>query len=348
MVKKIFKGSFFNEMLEKAENIDRTIAFSDGNDVRLIKALDFFKDINESRYILIGNEKGILDKIKEVGISDLDNFSVVDPEKSRKQKEYREIIKSSYEARKRNITDTDLSKLVLDTSYYTSLLLKTDDADCAVGGSISSTEALMRSVIYVLGLTKGKKFLSGAAFVDVPECKYGIDGRFCLSDPAIIPKPTEEQMTDMVLSSYETAQSVFKQEPIVAILSYSTKGSAKGEDIDRIKKVVENVKRIRPDIKIDGELQFDAAIVPEVARVKLSESEAAGKANVLIFPDLNSANIGYKIIQRLAKAEVCGTVIQGAAKPFNDLSRGCNVEDIISLIAMTLLQRKGMEEANLL
>jgi len=346
--KRIFKGSFFNEILEQVENISRTIAFSDGSDIRLIKALDYFKDLNDSRYILIGSEKGILGKIKEVGIKKLDNFLVVEPKKSKKLEEYKEIIKSSYEKRKRNITAEQLSSLVLDTSYYTALLLKTNEADCAVGGSISSTEALMRAVIYVLGLTEGKKFLCGAAFVDVPDCIYGINGRFCLSDPAINPKPTEEQMLDMVISSYETAKSVFKSEPIVAMLSYSTKGSARSEEIDKIKKVVEKVNQIKPEIKIDGELQFDAAIVPEVAKIKLSESKAAGKANVLIFPDLNSANIGYKIIQRLAKAEVCGTVIQGAAKPFNDLSRGCYVNDIISLIAMTLLQRKGMEDSNLL
>jgi phosphate acetyltransferase len=348
MQKRIFKGNFFNEILERAENIDRTIAFSDGSDIRLIKALGFFKDLNGSRYILIGNEEEILNKIKEVGIKKLDNFSLVDPKKSKKQEEYKEIIKSSYERRKRNVTTEELSSLVLNTSYYTALLLRTNEADCAVGGSISATEALMRAVIYLLGLTEGKKFLCGAAFVDIPDCIYGINGRFCLSDPVIIPKPTEEQLMDIVLSSYETAKYVFTVEPVVAILSYSTKGSAKSEEIDKIQKVVEKVNQIRPEIKIDGELQLDAAIVPEVAKIKLSESEAAGKANVLIFPDLNSANIGYKIIQRLAKAEVCGSVIQGAAKPFNDLSRGCYVNDIISLIAMTLLQRKGMEDSNLL
>lgn len=347
MDKRIFKGSFFNEMLEQAENINRTIAFSDGNDIRLVKALDFFKDLNDSRYILIGNEKGILDKIKEVGIKKLDNFSVVDPKKSKKLEEYKEIIKSSYERRKRNVTAEQLSSLVLDTSYYTALLLKTDEADCAVGGSISETEALMRAVIYVLGLAEGKKFLCGAAFVDVPDCIYGINGRFCLSDTAIIPKPTEEQLLDIVISSYEIAKSVFKAEPVVAMLSYSTKGSANSEEINKIKRVVEKVKQIKPEVKIDGELQLDAAIVPEVAKIKIFTSDAAGKANVLIFPDLNSANISYKIIQRLAKAEVCGSVIQGAAKPFNDLSRGCYVNDIISLIAMTLLQCKGMENGNL-
>ena len=159
-----------------------------------------------------------------------------------------------------------------------------------------------------------------------------------MADPAIIPNPTEEQMIEIVLSTHETAKSVLGQEPLIAMLSYSTKGSAKGEEMDKIKKVVEKVKQVRPGIKIDGELQFDAAIVPEVAKIKLSESEVAGYANVLIFPDLNSANIGLKIIERLAKAEVCGTVIQGAAKPFNDLSRGCDENYIISLTALTLIQ----------
>jgi phosphate acetyltransferase len=346
--KKYFKGHFFNEILAMSETIERTIAFSDGDDIRLVKALDFFRNINKSRFILIGDENGIYKKIKEAGITRLDNFTVADPKKSEKNEEYREIIKKSYEKRNRDLTEEQILSLSYDTSFYTSLLLKTDEADCAVGGSISSTEALMRAVIFVLGLTKGKKYLCGSAFVDIPDCVFGMDGTFCLSDPAIIPKPDEEQLIDVVLSSYDMAKSVFKVEPVIAMLSYSTKGSARGEEIDKLTNVVEKVKKLRPEIKIDGELQFDAAIVPEVAKIKLSYSEAAGKANVLIFPELNSANIGYKIMQRIGKAEVCGTVIQGAAKPFNDLSRGCFVADIVSLISMTLLQRKGMEDNSLL
>jgi phosphate acetyltransferase len=338
LVKRIYKGRFLNEMLERSKNIKKTVAFSDGNDIRLIKALDFFTSFNDSKYILVGNETEILDKIREVGIKKLDNFSIMDPKKSQKQEEYKQTIKSLYEIRKKSLTGEELSNLVLDTSFYTALLLKTNEADCALGGSISTTEALTRAVIYVLGLAKGKKFLCAASFVDVPDCIYGAKGKFCMADTAIIPKPTEEQMIEIVLSTYETAKPVLGQEPLIAMLSYSTKGSAKSEEIDKIKKVVEKVKQIRPGIKIDGELQFDAAIVPEVAKIKLSESEVAGYANVLIFPDLNSANIGFKIIHRLAKAEVYTTVIQGAAKTFNDLSRGCNVEDIISMIALTLLQ----------
>ena len=159
MVKGIFKGKFFNEMLRRAENINRTIAFSDGNDIRLIKALDYFTGFNDSKYVLVGDEAGILDKIREAGIKKSDNFSIIDPRKSKKQKEYKEIIKSLYEGREKSITDEDLSNLVLDTSFYTALLLKTDEADCALGGSISTTEALTRALIYVLGLAEGKKFL---------------------------------------------------------------------------------------------------------------------------------------------------------------------------------------------
>ena len=191
----------------------------------------------------------------------------------------------------------------------------------------------------------GKKTLSGSAFVDVPDCKYGLDGIFCVTDPAIIPRPSEDQLFDMAVSSYETAKSVFTDEPIVAMLSYSTMGSADGEEVQRIKKAVEMVRSQRPEIKIEGEIQFDAAIVPEVAEIKIPGSASAGHANVLVFPELNSANIGYKIMQRLAKAEVCGTVIQGAARPFNDLSRGCLAKDIITLTAMTLLQTEGMDNA---
>ena len=277
MIKGIFKGKFFNEMLQRAKNINRTIAFSDGNDIRLIKALEFFTGSNDSKYILVGDETGILDKIREVGIKKSDNFSIIDPKKSKKQKEYKEIIKSLYEKRKKSITEEELSSLVLNTSFYTALLLKTDEADCALGGSISTTEALTRAIIYVLGLAEGKKFLCAASFVDVPDCIYGTNGRFCMADTAIIPKPTEEQMIEIVQSTYETAKSVLGQEPLIAMLSYSTKGSAKSEEMDKIKKVVEEVRQIRPGIKIDGELQFDAAIVPEVAKIKLSSSEVAGQ-----------------------------------------------------------------------
>ena len=206
----------------------------------------------------------------------------------------------------------------------------------------------MKAVIHVLGMAKGKKFLSSSAYVQVPDCEYGIEGKFFMSDPGILPKPTEEQLLDMTLSTYETAKAFFGDKTVVALLSYSTKGSAKSEEIDMIRRVAQTAKQMKPEMVIDGEMQFDAAIVPDVCIRKAPDSPVMGKANVLIFPDLNAANIAFKIIQRLAKANVCGPIVQGAAKPFNDLSRGCTVEEIIALTAMALIQRKSMEDDNLL
>jgi phosphate acetyltransferase len=346
--KNITESAFIREFVERSKKIKRKIAFSDGNDLRLIKALDYFQDFNDSSFYLVGNKAGIAEKIKEAGVKNTDRFFIMDPVASKDFNNYKSIIKSSFEKRNKEITDEKLNENVLNSSYWASVMLKNSQADCAVGGSISSTADLMRAVINVLGLSGDKKTLSGAAFVEIPDCIFGIDGKFLVSDPAIIPEPTEEQLVDMALSGYETAKGVFSDEPVVALLSYSTKGSAKSDEFDKIRNAVQRVKKIYPAMIIDGELQFDAAIVPEVAAIKCPESPVKGKANVLIFPELNAANIGYKIMQRLGKAEVCGTIVQGAAKPFNDLSRGCLVEDIVLLTSMTLMQLKGMEDAGLI
>ncbi len=348
MKKNVNESIFIREFVDRSKKIDRRIAFSDGNDTRLLLALDYLQDFNNSSFYLIGNESGIYEKIKKAGVKNTDRFFIVDPQASKNRDGYRNIIKSSFEKRGKEITDVKLNENVLNSSYWASVMLKNNDADCAVGGSISSTADLMRAVINVLGLSAGKKTLSGAAFVEIPDCMFGLKGKFLISDPAIIPQPTEEQLTDMALSGYETAKGVFDSEPVVALLSYSTKGSAKSDEFDKIRNAVQNVKKIYPGIIIDGELQLDAAIVPEVAAIKCPLSPVKGMANVLIFPEINSANIGYKIMQRLAKAEVCGTVVLGAAKPFNDLSRGCLVEDIVTLTSMTLMQLKGLEDAGLI
>ncbi|MCL5072663.1 MAG: phosphate acyltransferase [Actinobacteria bacterium] len=337
-----------SDLIRSSSNIERRVIFSDGDDIRLVKALDFLREFNKSRFILIGNEKKITDNIKEAGVKNKDIYNIIDPAKSKKKEEYAEIVINSFKKRDKEITSSQVDEILLNTSYFAAIMLKNNEADCAVGGSISSTEALMKAVINILGLVKGKKYLSGAAFVEVPDCIYGLNGKFVVADPAIIPCPTQEQLLDITLSTYETAKAFLGEIPYVALLSYSTKGSANSEEIDKIRNVVELARQIKPEIIIDGEMQFDAAIVPEVCKIKAQESPLKGKSNVLIFPDLNAANISYKIFQRIGKATICGTVVQGAAKPFNDLSRGCLVEDIVALITMTLLQTKGMEDSNLI
>ncbi|MHB8281130.1 MAG: phosphate acyltransferase [Candidatus Humimicrobiaceae bacterium] len=348
MSKDKLKKSLLEDLVDSAMAIERTIAFSDGNDIRLIKALEYFRKFNKSKFILIGNEEQIKENIKEAGVKDKEIYNIIDSVKTGKNEEYRALVKDAFKKRNKEIAEKQIDEVLLNTSYIAAILLKNNEANCAVGGSISSTVELMRAVINILGLVKGKRFLSGAAFVEVPDCEYGLNGKFVLADPAIIPIPTEDQLLDITLSSYETAKAFFGNETVVALLSYSTKGSAKSEEIDKIRNVIEIARQIKPEMVIDGEMQFDAAIIPEVCRIKAPDSPVKGKANVLVFPDLNAANIGYKIFQRIGKASVCGTVIQGAAKPFNDLSRGCLVEDIIALMAMTLLQVKGMQDDNLI
>jgi len=341
------KKSMTEALVDLAANIERKIVFSDGNDIRLVKALDYLKDRNNSSFILIGNRNQIEEKLNQVGLKDKARFSIFDPFDTDRNDEYAGIIKSSFEKKGKDITDQRINEMLLNNSCIAAIKLKNSEADCAVGGSISSTGDLLKAVIHILGLEEGKKFLSSSMFIEVPDCEYGIDGKFFISDPAIIPKPNKEQLIDITLSTYDTAKPFFGDKIVVALLSYSTKGSAKSEEIDMIREVAEIVKQRKPEMIIDGEMQFDAATVPEVCASKAPNSPVKGKANVLIFPDLNAANIGYKIIQRLAKASICGPIVQGAAKPFNDLSRGCTVDEIIALTSMALIQRKSMEDENL-
>ncbi len=335
-------GDLVSRIIQASKNIQKTVAFSDGADLRTVQALDYYKRINQSRFLLVGDQKTIYSHVKETGLSMDDRFEIIDPRHSNKKDHYKQTIKESFEAKNKPVSDEQLEDMVLDTSYYVSTMLKNDHADCAVGGSLSSTRALVKSVIHVLGLSEGRKYLSAAAFVDIPHCSYGHHGQFCLADPAIIPRPDQAQLFDITVSSYETAKIVLGVEPKVALLSYSTLGSAKSQDVDIIKNVVKRVRDENPEMIIDGELQLDAAIVPEVAQQKCPSSPLKGEANVLIMPNLDAANISYKVMQRLAKATVCGSIILGAGKPFNDLSRGCPYQDIISLTAMTILQANGM------
>ena len=222
-------------------------------------------------------------------------------------------------------------------------MLKTGDADCGVSGSLSSTEAMMRPLIQIIGTGKEKRYLSAAVIQIFPDSPYGLNGQFLFADIAVIPFPDEKQMIDIVLSSYETAKALFSCVPKVAMLSYSTKGSAKSEEIDKINRVIEKVKKINPEIKIDGELQFDAAVIPEVAKIKFGGSEVAGHANVLIFPNLDSSNICIKAVHRFARSYYYGTIIQGSPIPFNDLSRGCAPIEITTMSFISLMQLKRIE-----
>ncbi len=337
-------NEFEDFMVSTIKGYERTIVYVDGEDTRLPEAIKIFQKHNNSRTVLLGKQSIISRNIKESGLKKTGTVEIIEPSRSFKFDDYVEILFERFKERKKEIGLSQAKELVGKPNYFAALMLKTGDADCGVSGSLSSTEAMMRPLIQVIGTGKEKRFLSGAAIQIIPGSPYGLNGQFLFADTAVIPFPDERQMIDVVLYSYETAKVLFTGEPKIAMLSYSTKGSAKGEEIDKINRVIEKVKKMKPEIKIDGELQFDAAVIPEVAKIKLGDSEVAGQANVLIFPNLDSTNICIKAVHRLAKSHYYGTIIQGSPIPFNDLSRGCAPIEITTMTAIGLMQRKRMEQ----
>lgn len=340
----VVTNQFEDFMMSSIKDYEKTIVYADGEDKRLARALKIFKNYNSSRTILLGRKNIIAKNIKETGIKKTDTIEIIEPARSNKFEIYKNLLINIFKGKQKEISEEKAAKLTSQTNYFAALMLKSGDAHCGISGSLSSTEEMMRPLLQIIGTGDKKRYLSGAVMEIIPDCPYGIDGQFLFSDVAVMPEPNESQMIDIVLSSYETAKTLFRSEPKIAMLYYSTKGSANGEKIDQIRRGVERVRKINPDIKIDGELQFDAAIVPEVAKVKCPDSEVAGFANVLIFPNLASANICVKVVQRLSKAKYYGTVIQGSPIPFNDLSRGCPPIEIVMLSGMTLMQVKRMEK----
>ena len=346
MVDKInFPDNEFEEfMVDSIKDYnDKTLVYVDGNDIRTAIAAEKFVKLNSLKLVFLGDKKIIENNLLKVGLKS-DSIEVVEPLISDKFDQYQDVLQKRFAEQGKDITEGQVREMVSKPNYYAALMLKVGDAHGGVSGSLSSTGDMMKPLIQVIGTGEPKRYLSGAVMQIVSECSYGLSGKFIFSDVAVIPYPDEAQMTDIVLASYKTAKALYDGEPKIAMLSYSTKGSAKGEKIDHIKRVIDKVRKIEPDIKIDGELQFDAAVVPEAARAKGGESEVAGQANVLIFPNLDSANICIKAVNWLAKTKYYGTIIQGSPIPFNDLSRGCDPVEIIKLTGLTLMQLKMAEE----
>ncbi len=334
------------QMMDAIKGYERNIVYVDGEDIRLAHSLKMFRKYNGSNAIILGNQKTIMANLKEAGIVDMGAIEIIEPAKSPYYEDYKNKLAELFKKKNKPITEAQAAEMSSCPNYFAALMLKFGQADCGISGSLSSTGSMLKPVIQVIGARDGQKYLSGAVMEVVPDCPYGLDGQFLYADVAVMPDPNQEQMLDLVMASYRTAKSLFDGEPKIAMLSYSTKGSAHSPKIEQIREVVKTVKKLNPEIKIDGELQFDAAVVPEVAQTKSPQSEVAGSANVLIFPDLSSANICVKTTQRLAKADYYGTIIQGSIIPFNDLSRGSPPEEIAILSFLTLKQCRFKEEEN--
>ena len=327
--------SFIEEIKNRAKAELKTIILPEATDVRILKATETITKEGYAKIVLIGNEEEIT-AIAEQNQIDIAGVTIINPSTSSKKQEYSNTL---YELRKnKGMTLEEAEKLVLDPVYYGMLMLKLDEADGLVSGAIHSTSDTLRPALQILKTAPGTKLVSAFFLMVVPNCEYGEKGTFIFADSGLNENPDSEALSEIAISSSKSFEELVGKTPKVAMLSYSTYGSAKSENTQKVIDATKLVKEKMPELLVDGELQLDAAIIPEVAEFKAKESPLKGEANVLVFPDLGAGNIGYKLVQRLAKAEAYGPLCQGIAKPVNDLSRGCSSDDIVGVVAITAVQ----------
>ena len=319
-----------------AKELQKTIVLPEGEAERTLKAADIILKEGLSKIILVGNRDIIENKAKEFGLTEIQKAEIFDPANHPKREE---LINLFLEIRKsKGLSREEAEKLFMDPLYVGPLLIKAGYADGEVSGAENSTGDVLRPAFQIVKTAPDCTVVSGAFVMMLPDNEYGDGGILVFADCAVNPNPNAQQLAEIAIASAETAKKIAKLEPRVAMLSFSTKGSAEHELVTKVVEATRIAKELRPDLDIDGELQADAAIVESIGQKKAPGSKIAGKANVLVFPDLNAGNIGYKLVQRMAHAEAVGPVLQGMAAPINDLSRGCSVMDIVNLVAITANQ----------
>ncbi len=328
--------NILDSIKEKARARNRTVVLPEGTEPRVIDAAKILVEEKIALVVLLGDKDKIAELAKDRGL-DIDSVEVIDPAKSDLIPEFAEAY---FEKRKhKGITEAQAEETVKNELFFGALMVDSDMVDGCVAGSINTTGDVMRAAIQVIGLAPGINTVSGAFMMTLPQYRGENNKIFMYADGAVVPNPNSEQLASIAVSTAETMQKLTGQEPKVAMLSFSTKGSAKHDDVDKVLQALAMAQKERPDLQIDGELQVDAAIVPQVAASKAPGSVVAGEANVLIFPDLDAGNIAYKLTQRLAGATATGPIVQGLAKPANDLSRGCSANDIVDVTAIALLMK---------
>ena len=328
---------FIETIKQRAKENIKTIILPEAEDKRVLEAASKVTKEGFAKIILLGNETQIAEDSKKYNI-DLSGVTIINPLKSEKKNEY---IEKFYELRKhKGLTIEQAEELLKEPIYYGMMMLKDENsiADGLVSGAAHSTSDTLRPALQILKTAPNTKLVSAFFVMCVPDCEYGENGTFIFGDSGLNQNPTAEELSEIAISSSKSFTQLVGKEAKVAMLSYSTYGSAKSELTEKVIEATKLVKEKAPGLCVDGELQLDAAIVPEIAKSKAPGSKVAGNANVLIFPDLNAGNIGYKLVQRLAKAEAYGPLCQGIAKPVNDLSRGCSAEDIVGVVAITAVQ----------
>ncbi|ADG82927.1 phosphate acetyltransferase [Thermincola potens] len=328
------------QIKEKARRFKTRIVLPESSDLRVLKAAGEIERLGIAHVVLLG-EKGYFTRIEREHNISLDGIEIVS--QTKKFNPYRDLL---YNLRKhKGLTYEEAGGLVKNPLYYGALMVKAGDCDGMVAGSLSPTADVLRPALQIIKTAPGISVVSGAFIMIIPNKDFGDDGVMLFADCAVNPDPTAEQLAEIAYTSAVTAKSLLGMEPRVGMLSFSTKGSARHEKVFKVRQATEIARQRYPSLVIDGELQADAALVPSVGRYKAPGSQVAGRVNVLIFPDLQSGNIGYKLGQRLANAEAIGPVLQGMAKPVNDLSRGCSEEDIVNVVAITAVQAQGNKTA---
>ena len=327
--------SFIESIKEKAKKEIKAIVLPEATDIRVLEATDKIGKEGFAKVILVGKEEEITAKAAENNL-DISKATIVDPTKS---ENYEKYANAFYELRKaKGMTEEEAKKKMLDPVYFGMMMVKCDDAQGLVSGAAHSTADTLRPALQILKTAPGTKLVSAFFLMIVPDCEYGENGVFVFSDCGLNENPDSESLSEIAISSAKSFEQLVGKEAKVGMLSYSTYGSAKSELTEKVVEATRLVKEKAPNMKVDGELQLDAALVPSVGKSKAPESPVAGQCNTLIFPDLNAGNIGYKLVQRLAKAEAYGPLCQGIAKPVNDLSRGCSSDDIVGVVALTSVQ----------
>ena len=326
-----------SEIIARAKANKQRIVLPEGTEERTLKAADQLLADEVAELILIGNPSEIKALADNLGLTNIDKATIIDPENHSKKEEYAQLLCEL--RKKKGMTIEEARKLVLDPLYLGCLIIKAGDADGQLAGARNTTSAVLRPALQIIKTSPGISCVSGAMLMVTQTPQYGENGVIVVGDVAVTPMPDAAQLSQIAVCTAQTAKAVAGfEEPRVAMLSFSTKGSAKHEVVDKVTEALALAKELAPNLKIDGELQADAALVPSVGNSKAPGSEIAGKANVLVFPNLEVGNIAYKLVQRLGNADAIGPILQGIARPVNDLSRGCSVEDIYKMVAITANQ----------
>jgi phosphate acetyltransferase len=325
-----------------AKNYNKRIVLPEGYEERTIKAADIAIKEELAQIILIGDQAEINSHAAKLGLKYISKATIINPKSHGKKDHYIDLMIEL--RRSKGMTREEASKLIEDPLYLGVLMVKNGDADGEVSGADHSTGDVLRPAFHYIKTAPGISVVSGAFIMILPDKNFGENGVIIFADGAVHPNPNEKELAEIAVATAHTAKAIAGFEPRIAMLSFSTKGSAKHELVDKVVNATRIAKEMAPDLQIDGELQVDAALIEAIGKSKAPGSPIAGKANVLIFPDLNSGNIAYKLVQRLAHAEAIGPILQGMAAPINDLSRGCSVSDIVSMIAITSNQAAGIKK----